>query len=201
MRSASEPGSREEDTIKARCRDTGSEGGGYGARLSDTLHIGSGPPVYNAWVNMPAMRLEQRQTVNQRAGAPQVPRGQKKGPVRRQGRKKWGREQGGGLRSASEPGSREEDTIKARCRDTGSEGGGYGARLSDMALMYSIGSVDNQNSGMSAMRWMQAPASGQKKVARLEGRARPQIAGTNSRKEGTQQARGRRDAPAVLRGI
>ena len=31
MRSADEPGSREEDTIPVQCRDTGSEGGGYGA--------------------------------------------------------------------------------------------------------------------------------------------------------------------------
>jgi hypothetical protein len=61
------------------------------------------------------------------------------------------------MRSASEPGSREEDTIRVRCRDTGSEGGGYGARLSDSANMNSIELVDNTMSDMSAMQLMHGP--------------------------------------------
>ena len=58
------------------------------------------------------------------------------------------------MRSAGEPGSREEDTIPVRCRDTRPEGGGYGQRLSDGLNMNSIGSVDNTMSDMSAMQML-----------------------------------------------
>ena len=47
MRSASGSGSREEDTTKIRCRDAGSEGGGFGARLSDVLNMNSTESVGN----------------------------------------------------------------------------------------------------------------------------------------------------------
>jgi hypothetical protein len=94
------------------------------------------------------------------------------------------------MRSASEPGSREEDTIPVRCRDTRSEGGGYGARLSDTLNMNSIDPVDNTGSDMSAMQSMQrlkkecGPARGESGAT--------SVAGTSSRKEGTQQEQGRR---------
>jgi hypothetical protein len=100
------------------------------------------------------------------------------------------------MRSASEPGSREEDTIRVRCRDTGSEGGGYGARLSDSANMNSIELVDNTMSDMSAMQLMHGPVK--KNVAPLEGRAEPQSCGNRFRKEGTQRGKGGGgEAPAV----
>ena len=94
------------------------------------------------------------------------------------------------MRSAGEPGSREEDTIPVQCRDTRSEGGGYGARLSDTTNMNSIGSVDNAGRYMPAMQMLQrlkkecGPARGESGAT--------SVAGTSSRKEGTQQEQGRR---------
>lgn len=74
------------------------------------------------------------------------------------------------MRSAVEPWSREEDTTAVRCRDTGSEGGGFGARLSDRLNMYPTEPVDNMDAGMPAMRFLQG---GERKMAPLEGRAKP----------------------------
>jgi hypothetical protein len=94
------------------------------------------------------------------------------------------------MRSAGEPGSREEDTIEVRCRDTWFEGGGYEARLSNDINMNSIEPVDNMTGDMSAMQSMQrlkkecGPARGESGAT--------SDAGTNSRKEGTQQEQGRR---------
>ncbi len=102
------------------------------------------------------------------------------------------------MRSAGEPGSREEDTIPVRCRDTRSEGGGYGARLSDSTNMNSIGPVDNTGRHMSAMQLSQrlkkecGPARG--------GSGATSVAGTSSRKEGTQQEQGRRRSACCAGG-
>ena len=85
--------------------------------------------------------------------------------------------------------------ISVRCRDTGSEGGGYGARLSDNAYMNSTGLIDNAMSDMSAMQKRRGPETS---VAPLEGRVEPQGCEIGSRKEGTQQgAREGGEAPAV----
>src|SRR5690606_34942245 len=103
------------------------------------------------------------------------------------------------MRSAVEPGSREEDTIPVRCRDTGSEGGGYGARLSDNGNMNSIGSVDNTMTNMSAMQfrvgWI-------KMWPRSRGE-RSHISCRNEFPQGGNAAgrKGGGEAPAVLGGI
>lgn len=55
------------------------------------------------------------------------------------------------MRSTVEPLPREEDTAQVRCRDTGSEGGGFGARLSDVFYMNSTELVGNMEADMSAM--------------------------------------------------
>jgi hypothetical protein len=55
MRSTGEPLPREEDTAQVRCRDTGSEGGGFGARLSDVLYMNSTELVGNTGPDMSAM--------------------------------------------------------------------------------------------------------------------------------------------------
>lgn len=57
MRSTVEPLPREEDTAQVRCRDTGSEGGGFGARLSDVLYMNSTELVGNTESYMPAMHF------------------------------------------------------------------------------------------------------------------------------------------------
>lgn len=103
------------------------------------------------------------------------------------------------MRSAGEPGPREEDTIPVRCRDTESEGGGFGARLSDNANMNSIGSVDNAMSDMSAMQLLQGPKTN---VTPLEGGAEPQILQEQvpARRERSRR-KGGGEAPAVLGGI
>ena len=103
------------------------------------------------------------------------------------------------MRSAIEPESREEDTIPVRCRDTGSEGGGYGARLSDNPNMNSIAPVDNAMSDMSAMQSMQI-AKSECGPARGESGA-TSVAGTGSRKEGTQQSQGRRRSARCARAV
>ena len=78
----------------------------------------------------------------------------------------------------------------------GSEGGGYGARLSNNCNMYSIGSVDNTPVGMSAMHRTQQ--GGKKIWPRSRGERSHKVTGGKSRQEGTQGAQGRRrEAPAV----
>ena len=77
------------------------------------------------------------------------------------------------MRSTVEPLPREEDTAQVRCRDTGSEGGEFGARLSDVFYMNSTELVGNMKADMSAMQKLQVKT----KVASLEGRAKPQVAG------------------------
>ena len=103
------------------------------------------------------------------------------------------------MRSAGEPGSREEDTIPVRCRDTWSEGGGFGARLSDKPNMNSTGPVGNAMSDMSAMQSMQkgrrecGPARGESGATKLQERI-----------PARRERRGRKGggaAPAVLGGI
>ena len=102
------------------------------------------------------------------------------------------------MRSAGEPGSREEDTIPVRCRDTGSEGGGFGARLSDGFNMNSIWRVDNTMSDMSAM---QMRTSLKMNVAPLEGRAEPHQLREQVPQGGNAAGRkGGGEAPAVLTG-
>lgn len=102
------------------------------------------------------------------------------------------------MRSAGEPGSREEDTIPVRCRDTRSEGGGFGARLSDTYNMNSIDPVDNAMSDMSAMH----SCTGLKKnVAPLEGRAEPhQLQERVPARRERSRSKGGGEAPAVLGG-
>jgi hypothetical protein len=102
------------------------------------------------------------------------------------------------MRSAGEPGSREEDTIPVRCRDTRSEGGGFGARLSDTLNMNSIHPVDNAMSDMSAMH----SCTGLKKnVAPLEGRAEPhQLQERVPARRERSRSKGGGEAPAVLGG-
>lgn len=81
------------------------------------------------------------------------------------------------MRSADEPGSREEDTIPVQCRDMMSEGGGYGTRLSDRCYMYSISSVDNTDNEHVSHAKLQGL---EKNAAPLEGRAEPHGCGINS---------------------
>ncbi len=103
------------------------------------------------------------------------------------------------MRSAGEPGSREEDTIPVRCRDTGSEGGGFGARLSDALNMNSIDLVDNAMSDISAM---QTRAGLKKNVAPLEGRAEPhQLQERIPARRERSRRKGGGEAPAVLGAI
>ena len=102
------------------------------------------------------------------------------------------------MRSAGEPGSREEDTIPVQCRDTCSEGGGYGTRLSDVSVMNSTGLVGNTATGMSAMRRMQMAPNAL--WPRSRGERSHKVAGTSPHKEGTQGAQGREESARCADG-
>ena len=89
------------------------------------------------------------------------------------------------MRSAGEPGSREEETIPVRCRDTGSEGGGYEARLSDRLTMAGQEGASKREGDNAAMH----SRGGRKRMwPRSRGERSHKVAETNFRKEGTQQS-------------
>ena len=103
------------------------------------------------------------------------------------------------MRSAVEPGSREEDTIRSSVLRYGvRREEEIGARLSNECYMNSTELIDNTMGDMPAM---QIRAGWKKNVAPLEGRAEPQSCrNQGSRKEGTQGAQGRRRRTAVMTG-
>ena len=103
------------------------------------------------------------------------------------------------MRSAGEPGSREEDTIRSSVLRYGvRREEEIGARLSNTRYMNSTELIDNTVGNMPAM---QIRVIWKKNVAPLEGRAEPQSCRNKSpRKEGTQRAQGRRRRAAVVRG-
>lgn len=103
------------------------------------------------------------------------------------------------MRSAGEPGSREEDTIRSSVLRYGvRREEEIGARLSNTRYMNSTELIDNTVSNMPAM---QIRVNWKKNVAPLEGRAEPQSCrNRSSRKEGTQRAQGRRRRTAVMSG-
>lgn len=100
------------------------------------------------------------------------------------------------MRSTVEPLPREEDTAQVRCRDTGSEGGGYGARLSDMPYMNSTELVGNMLVDMSAMHIRVGKCPGKKqKWPRSRGERSHKGAGQNPARRERSSAQGRREAP------
>lgn len=85
--------------------------------------------------------------------------------------------------------------VQVRCCDTGFEGGGFEARLSNIRNMNSTNLVGNTPGGMSAMHFCMR----QKIRASLEGRAKPKDAGGKSCKEERSGSKGgRRERPAVM---
>ena len=121
------------------------------------------------------------------------------GPDNRLSRSKVGqRAREEDMRSAIEPGSREEDTIQIRCRDT--EDRGRRIRCSSQRQCeYARWEMNAQLTSLHASHAHTAgicPAREQKDMAPLEGRARPYGMRGKPRKEGTQRKQGR-EAPAV----
>ena len=92
------------------------------------------------------------------------------------------------MRRTDESEPREEDAAQIRVARSGSEGGGYGTRLSDTLLMKNSPSASNGRRGMSAMQMMHVHRK--RMWPRSRGERSHKFAGTGSRKEGTQQVQG-----------